>query len=128
MRIFVALEPVDFRRGIDGMAAVCRECLGEDPFSGAVFVFRPRSQKAIKVLMYDGQGYWLATKRLSRGRFKWWPTAGEPDARHRQLAAEALQVLLWNGNPEEKRMSEHWRRVIPRELTRPPEKEPPSHF
>ena len=117
MRIFVALLPVDFRRGIDGLAAVCREHLGEDPFSGAVFVFRSRSRKAIKLLTYDGQGYWLAMKRLSRGRLKWWPMSERLDARHRQLAAQELQVLLWNGNPEEKKMSEPWRRVIPREIS-----------
>jgi transposase len=128
MRIFVALEVVDFRRGIDGLAAVCRDQLGEDPFTGAVFVFRSRSGKAIKLLMYDGQGFWLAAKRLSRGRFKWWPTSDNQDARHGQLAAEALQVLLWNGNPEEKRMPEPWRRVVPRDLCETTEKEHPPHF
>jgi len=115
MRIFVAIEPVDFRRGIDGLAAVCREHLDQDPFSGTVFVFRSQSRKAIKLLMYDGQGYWLALKRLSRGRLSWWPTKETLEGRHRCLAAQELQVLLWNGNPTEKRMSEPWRRVVPRD-------------
>jgi len=58
MRIFVACEPVDFRRGIDGLAAACRLCLDEDPFSGAVFLFRNRNRTAIKILTYDGSGFW----------------------------------------------------------------------
>ena len=58
MRVLVAIEPVDFRCGIDGLAQVCRATLHEDPFTGAVFVFRNRQRKAIKLLVYDGQGYW----------------------------------------------------------------------
>lgn len=60
-RIFLAIEPVDFRRGIDGLAAVCRRQLAQNPLEGAVYVFRNRRATAIKVLFYDGQGYWLCT-------------------------------------------------------------------
>ena len=67
MRILVAVEAADFRKGIDGLARLCREALRSDPFSGALFVFRSRSGKAIKVLSYDGQGFWLCQKRLSKG-------------------------------------------------------------
>src|SRR6266699_2809411 len=73
MRVLVAIEPVDGRKGIDSLAQLCQEKLAEDPFSGCVFVFRSRSGTAIRLLSYDGQGYWLAQKRLSRGRFVWWP-------------------------------------------------------
>lgn len=59
MRILVAVQPADFRRGIDGLARVCREQLHRDPFSGWVFVFRNRRAQAIKILVYDGQGFWL---------------------------------------------------------------------
>lgn len=73
-RIFVATHPVDFRKGIDGLCAVCRQILGENPLTGAVYVFRNRAGTALKLLCYDGQGYWLCMKRLSQGRFTWWPT------------------------------------------------------
>ena len=95
MRILVAIKPVDFRKGIDGLAAICRSVLKSDPFSGYVFVFRNRRGTAIKILVYDGQGYWLCQKRLSSGRFNWWPEKGRVE----QLAAHELQMILWNTNP-----------------------------
>jgi transposase len=64
MKILVAVEPADFRRGIDGLARLCRETLQHDPFVGAVFVFRNRKGTALKVLTYDGQGFWLCHKKL----------------------------------------------------------------
>jgi transposase len=53
MRVLVAIEPVDFRKGIDGLARIARDVLARDPFSGSVFVFRNRRATAIKVLVYD---------------------------------------------------------------------------
>ena len=97
VRILVAIEPVDGRKGIDSLAQLCREKLEADPFSGCVFIFRSRRGTAIKLLAYDGQGFWLATKRLSKGRFKWWPTGTEPS---RTLRAHQAQLLLAAGNPE----------------------------
>ena len=61
MRILVAVEAVDFRKGIDSLAQLCRNKLAADPFSGCVFVFRSRRATSIKVLVYDGMGFWLAT-------------------------------------------------------------------
>jgi transposase len=95
MRILLAVKPVDFRKGIDGLACICRSVLKSDPFSGYVFVFRNRRGTSIKVLVYDGQGYWLCQKRLSSGRFHWWPEKGPVE----QLAAHELQMILWNTNP-----------------------------
>ena len=97
MRIMVAVAAVDFRKGIDGLARVCREKMAGDPFSGCLFVFRNRAGTAVKVLVYDGQGFWLCQKRLSQGRFCWWPTG--PDTAVKELAAHQLHLLLWNGNP-----------------------------
>lgn len=65
MRIRVAVEPVDFRKGIDGLACLCRATLDSDPFSGCVFVFCNKSRKAVKILVYDGQGFWLCQNHLS---------------------------------------------------------------
>ena len=73
MRILVAVEAIDLRRGIDGLAQVCKDRLRADPFSGALFVFRNRKATTIKILVYDGQGFWLCQKRLLKGRFRWWP-------------------------------------------------------
>jgi hypothetical protein len=64
MRLLVAVEPIDFRAGIDGLAGICRQRLAADPFSGGLFIFRNRARTAIKILVYDGQGFWLCQKRL----------------------------------------------------------------
>jgi transposase len=107
-RIFLALAPVDFRKGIDGLAAVCRRTFAQNPLDGAIYVFRNRTGTTLKLLCYDGQGFWLCTKRLSQGRVRWWPRA---DAAAVRLAARELQVLLWNGSPEQAAMAADWRQV-----------------
>ncbi len=107
-RIFVAIEPVDFRKGIDGLGGLCRRALERNPLDGAVYVFRNRAATALKILCYDGQGFWLCTKRLSTGRLRWWPSAEQPASR---LSARELQILLWSGDPEQAAMAEDWRRV-----------------
>ena len=109
MRILVAVEAADFRKGIDGLARVCKEALKQDPFGGAVFVFRNRRATAVKVLVYDGQGFWLCHKRLSRGRFRWWPTSRSAAAT--TLEAYQLHVLLSAGNPDAAQAAPPWRRV-----------------
>jgi transposase len=111
MRILVCVEPVDFRAGIDGLCRICRQALGADPLSGAVFVFRSRRGTAIKLLAYDGQGYWLCQKRLSEGRFRYWPRGN--GAVQRELLAHELQVLLYGGNPDATQAAPQWRPVIP---------------
>ncbi len=59
LSIMLAYDPVDFRKGIDTLAALCRNRLNDDPFSGTVFLFRNRRGTALKLLIYDGQGFWL---------------------------------------------------------------------
>ncbi|MCP4114553.1 MAG: IS66 family insertion sequence element accessory protein TnpB [Desulfobacteraceae bacterium] len=109
MRILLAVEPVDFRKGIDGLAALCRTVLNSDPFSGCLFVFLNRRRTAIKILCYDGQGFWMCQKRLSQGRFKWWP--GEGQDLEKSLDAHELQMLIWNGDPSYTRIAPMWRRI-----------------
>jgi transposase len=96
-RIFLAVSPVDFRQGIAGLAALCRQTLSENPLGGAVYVFRNRTGTTLKLLAYDGQGFWLCTKRLSQGRFHWWPTTASSSV---TLSARELSLLLWNGTPD----------------------------
>ena len=106
MRILVAVEPVDFRAGIDGLVAACRKRLQADPFSGALFVFGNRARTGIKIVVYDGQGFWLCHKRLSSGRFAWWPDGAAPG---RTLQACELQVLLMAGNSSQVQAAPAWR-------------------
>ena len=109
LSIRLAYEPVDFRKGIDTLAALCRDRLNCDPFSGTVFLFRNRRATALKLLIYDGQGFWLCLKRFSRGHLAWWPEAtGAP---LHPLAAHQLSVLLMNGHPDLARFQEPWRRL-----------------
>jgi transposase len=109
MRVLVATEPADFRCGIDGLARLCRQALSSDPFSGAAFVFRNRRRTGLRVLIYDGQGFWLCYKRLSGGRFGWWPEGnGKPAS---SLQAHELSVLFSGGDPSATRAAPIWRRV-----------------
>lgn len=112
MKILVAVAPVDFRKGIDGLAAVCKSSLEQDPFAGTVFVFRNRRATAIKVLVYDGQGFWLCQKRLSENRFRWWPSGNEQVVT--AVAAHELSVLFSAGNPNRTSAAPQWRSVTPK--------------
>jgi transposase len=107
-RIFVCLETVDFRRGIDGLAALCRNLLGQDPLGGALFAFKNRRGTALKLLIHDGQGFWLMQKRLSQGSYRWWPkNALEAQG----LTHHQLQVLLANGDPMGAKIAPAWRKI-----------------
>jgi transposase len=94
MRILACLEPVDFRKGIDGLSRICRQVLDADPFSGTLFVFCNRSRTALRVLCYDGNGFWLCHKRFSSGRLRDWPEQSKMDAHE-------LQALIWNFQVEQ---------------------------
>jgi transposase len=74
-----------------------------------MFVFRSRSAKSIKLLVYDGQGFWLAQKRMSTGRFRHWPTAHE--SAHRELLAHEFAALIWGGDPQLAQAAPMWRRI-----------------
>lgn len=110
MRILLAVEPVDFRKGIDGLAQLCRQRLKADPLSGAMFIFSNKRRKALKILVYDGQGFWLCQKRLSQGRFNWWPRPSE--AATSRLDVHQVQLLLWNGNPQSAQTAPLWKPLI----------------
>lgn len=96
-RILVATSASDFRKGIDGMVAICRLELEKDPRSGVYFVFINRSRTMIRVLVYDGSGFWLMTKRLSKGKFHGWPSSALSSS---SLEAKQLRVLLTGRNTD----------------------------
>lgn len=107
-KIFLATVHIDFRCGINGIAAICKKLLVMDPFSGQLFLFRNRSGTAIKILCYDGQGFWLCMKRFSKGKLNWWPASFEQTVR---LNHHELQILLYNGNPIKAQIPPDWRKV-----------------
>ena len=107
MRILLCVAPVDFRAGIDRLCRICRAELLSDPFSGTVFVFKNRKGTALRLLCYDGQGFWLCQKRLSVGRFRHWP--GRAEAAEQELLAHQLQVLIMGGDPGATRAAQLWR-------------------
>lgn len=84
--ILIAIQPADFRQGIDGLAALCKQRLNCEPRSGTLFVFINRSKTMVRALVYENNGFWLMTKRLSKGKFLGWPTVSTPitpiDAAH----------------------------------------------
>lgn len=108
MRILVAVEPVDFRNGIDGLVRLCKQKLGSDPFCGWLFCFVNKRRTAIKVLAYDSQGFWCCQKRLSSGHFRYWPTAVDAA---KVLEAHELQLLLVGGDPDRAQAAPAWRRL-----------------
>jgi len=110
-RVFLLVDSVDFRKGIDGLVQVSREKMKEDPFSGALFLFRNRRHTAIKGLIYDGQGFWLWMKRLSQGRFRYWPEQTSMGSEVARLLSRELSVLLWNGDPSKALMGSDWRKL-----------------
>lgn len=92
LKVFVALEPCDLRMSFNGLHALVRERLREDPLQGALFVFSNRSNTRLKMLYWDGTGMWVLMKRLERGTFSW-PKPSESGAVKLRLAPEALALL-----------------------------------
>lgn len=110
VRIYVAAEAVDLRRGFDGLAAAVRSLIREDPLSGHLFVFTNRRRNRVKVLAWDRTGYLLLYKRLERGTFH---LAMEPVAgcRHVELDAGELGLMLEGVDLRDARRRERWRRL-----------------
>jgi transposase len=71
LRVFVAVEPCDMRKGYEGLSALASGVLGEDVRSGALFVFSNRRRTRLKILYFDGTGMWVLGKRLEKGTFSW---------------------------------------------------------
>lgn len=108
-KIFVAVEPIDFRNAINGLGRICRQKLRQDPMNGAFFVFRNKNKTTIKILIYDGESFWLMTRRLSKGKIKWWPTILKSPG---NISPKEFQTLLMNGNPEPAEFGNDWKKII----------------
>jgi transposase len=105
-KVYLAVQAIDFRCGIDGLSALCRNHFAMDPFNGHFFIFRNRKASAIKILIFDTQGFWLIQKRLSKGTFRHWPKSSASTI---MLNSTQLQVLLQNGNPAAINIEPPWR-------------------
>jgi transposase len=111
-RVLCFTEVVDFRRGLDGLLGICRTRIPSvDPFSGVLFLFCNRSRKAIKGVVYDGQGFWLVMKRLSSGKFSYWPSGQNEEREVSEILSRELSVLLWNGDPRKALMGEDFKKI-----------------
>src|SRR5688500_391687 len=90
-RIYVGIEPIDLRKGFDGLYGLVRDQLGHDPLSGHLFLFINSSRTRIKALVWDGSGLWVCTKRLEKGRFHWPSASGTGSV---TMRPEELSMLL----------------------------------
>jgi transposase len=93
VKIFVALQPVDMRRGFEGLSALVQQTLEQDPLSGHLFLFRNRRRDRLKILFWDGDGYALFYKRLARGTFEL-PVPQDPEASSIEIRGSELSMLL----------------------------------
>jgi transposase len=109
--IIIMHDPISFRNGIDGTSAIARLVLKKEPLDGAFFIFRGKLGHSLRILYYDGSGYWLCTKRLSQGTFiKAWPS-GDGTAPCSNMLVRELQILIWGGDPKSCHFPDLWRKV-----------------
>ena len=109
-KIYIAVEAVDMRKGIDGLHGLVRDQLGEDPLSGHLFLFTNRTRTRLKALVWDGSGLWVCAKRLEKGRFRW-PTA--ENARSVVMRPEELAMLVNGLDLAQARPRKNWLRRAP---------------
>jgi len=109
--VYVMHEAVSFHKQIEGLGGEVRRVMGKDPLDGSFYVFRSKRGNSLRILYHDGGGFWLCTRRLSRGVFKYWPSSPEPSAEFSRLMARELQVLIWGGNPRSCSFPRFWRRA-----------------
>lgn len=100
-RLMLKVEPIDFRKGIDAIIGLCRKWI-QDPYDGTVFAFRNQRGTSVKLLVYDGTGFWLCSKRFSQGKLKHWPSSPQEP-----VCATTMTIILNQGTPA--LMSPSWR-------------------
>lgn len=92
LRVYLGMEPIDMRKGFEGLHGVVAEKLREDPRSGALFAFTNKRRTRLKIIYWDKTGFWLLTKRLEQGTF-FWPRSVDAKAASISLAPEAFAML-----------------------------------
>lgn len=103
-KVFVSLDPVDFRKQIRGLIVATQNLIKQNPYSGYFFVFINKKKRSIKIIYHDRQGFWLHQKVLSQGRFNHWPVGNGVE----QMDHAKLLVLLNNGDPKNASFAEDW--------------------
>jgi transposase len=109
-KIYLGTEPVDMRKGFEGLFGLVRDQLGHDPLSGHLFLFTNRSHTRLKALVWDGSGLWVCAKRLERGRFRW------PDGKDSSsiaMRSEELAMLVNGMDLVQARPRRNWLRGDP---------------
>ena len=92
LRVYVAVEPCDMRKSYNGLSALVREQLADDPLGGSAFLFTNKRRNRLKILYFDGTGLWVLAKRLEKGTFSW-PQAGTSGQKKLSLTPEAFGML-----------------------------------
>ena len=108
MRLFIGIDPIDFRCGIDKLQIISENLSFESALTGTVFVFRNSLKTAVKILVYDGHGFWLIQRRLSTGKFRWWPKNKD----EQQEVDSYVLIAILQGQDLPIRQ-EHWKRINP---------------
>lgn len=106
--IMVGIRPIDFRCGIDSLCGLIKREFTLDPFNGKLFVFTNKKRTGLKILSYDGQGFWFCYKRFSQGKLTWWPESYEAIV---GLDAKNFLLLIFNGDVQGTSFQENWKKV-----------------
>ena len=103
-KIYLCASSIDFRKQVNGLISLTQSILEENPYSQNYFVFVNRGKTAIKILHFDGQGYCMLFKKLSKGKFRW-PSGEEKKL---TLSPTELQILFMSGNFKKAQIQEDW--------------------
>jgi transposase len=111
VRVYLACEVTDMRKQFDGLCAIVEHRFHRDPYAGDVFAFFNRRRNHVKLLVWDGNGFWLAAKRLEGGTFDGWRPASA-DATHVQVDRAQLTMLLEGIDLKKVKVRHHFARSI----------------
>ena len=106
--VIVAINPVDFRCGIETLCSLVKSNFHLDPYKGTYFLFTNKRRSGIKILSYDGQGFWFCYKRLSQGRLRWWPSSKNDIE---SIDVKNVMLLIYNGDVENINFQKNWKKV-----------------